>query len=71
MESISTEAALNRLVVDGMLPDREIVGWHPAIGEGFLTPSSDELIVFKGYFYHGFGSLVHPFLNSLRAYRGY
>jgi hypothetical protein len=58
MESVSIEVALNRLVVDGMLPDRETMGWRPATGEGFLTLGSDELVVFEGYFYHRFGSLV-------------
>jgi hypothetical protein len=37
MESVSTEAALNRLVVNGVLPDREIAGWCPTAGEGFST----------------------------------
>jgi hypothetical protein len=70
MESVSTEAALNRLVVDGVLPDRETAGWHLATSEGFPTPSGDELVVFEGYFYCGFGSPVHPFLNSLIDYYG-
>jgi hypothetical protein len=71
MESVSIEVTLNRLVVDGVLPDRETAGWCPATGEGFLTLGSDELVVFEGYFYHRFGYLVHPFLNSLHAHRGY
>jgi hypothetical protein len=70
MESVSTEAALNHLVVDGVLPNRETTGWRPAAGEGFSTPGSDELVVFEGFFYRGFGSPVHPFLNSLINYYG-
>jgi hypothetical protein len=70
MEFVSTEAALNRLVVDGVLPDRETAGWCPTAGEGFPTPGGDELVVFEGYFYRGFGSPVHPFMNSLIDYYG-
>jgi hypothetical protein len=70
MEYVSTKAALNHLVVDGVLPDRETIGWRPAAGEGFPTPGCDELVVFEGYFYRGFGSPVHPFLNSLINYYG-
>jgi hypothetical protein len=61
VESVSTEALLNRLVVHDVLPDREMAGWRPAAGECFPTPGGDELVVFEGYFYHGFGSPVHPF----------
>ena len=50
--SISNEAALNRLVEDGVLPDRAMVGWCPAHGESFSTPHNDELVVFEDYFYH-------------------
>jgi hypothetical protein len=70
VESMSTEVALNRLVVDGVLLDRETMGWHPAAGVGFPTPGGDELVVFEGYFYRGFGSPVHPFLSSLIDYYG-
>jgi hypothetical protein len=36
----------------------------------FPTPGGDELVVFEGYFYRGFESSVHPFLNSLIDYYG-
>jgi hypothetical protein len=70
VESVTTKAALNRLVVDGVLPDRETARWRPAAGEDFPTPGGDELVVFEGYFYRGFGSPVHPFLSSLIDYYG-
>ena len=46
VSSISNEAVLNQLVVDGVLPDRVMVGWRPARGESFPTPRGDELVVF-------------------------
>ena len=39
VSSMSNEAALNQLVVDGMLPDRVMTGWHAASGESFPTPA--------------------------------
>ena len=70
MESISNEAALNQLVVDGVLPDRVTVGWCLAPGESFPTPRGDELVVFEDYFYRGFGVPIHPFLRGLIDYYG-
>ena len=66
--SVSNKAALNQLVVDGVLLDRAMVGWHPAHDESFPTPRSDELVVFEDYFYHGFCILIHPFLYGLIEY---
>ena len=43
VQSISDEAALNALVVHGVLPDRATIGWRPAFGEEFPTPRTDEL----------------------------
>ena len=40
VSSVSNEAALNQLVVDGMLPDRVMTGWHAASGESFPTPTA-------------------------------
>jgi len=65
---VSNEAALNRLVEDGVLPDRVMAGWHLAHGESFPTPRGDELVVFEDYFYHGFGIPIHLFLHGLIDY---
>ena len=70
MESVSNEAAFNRLVVDSVLLDRVMGGWSPAHGESFPTPRGDELVVFEDYFYRGFGVLVHPFIRGLIDYYG-
>jgi len=70
VRSTSSEEVLNNLVVDGVHPDRASGGWHPAVGESFPTPHTDELVVFKDYFCHGFGFPVHPFLCGLIDYYG-
>ena len=70
MESVSNEAALNQLVVHGVLPDRVMGGWRPARGESFPTPRGDELVVFENYFYRGFGVPIHSFLHGLIDYYG-
>ena len=59
------EAELNRLVEAGVLPDRATARWRPAFGEPFRTPHTDEVVVFKDYFYCGLGFPVHPFLRDL------
>ena len=68
MSPISNEAALNQLVVDGVLLDRVTVGLRPTRGESFATPHGDELVVFEDYFYHGFVVLIYPFLHGLIEY---
>ena len=67
-QSVSDEAALNALVVDGVLPDRVTTGCRPLFGEEFPTPSTDELVVFEDYFYQGFGVPIHPLLRGLIDY---
>ena len=50
---------------DGVLPNRVMVGWHPAHDKSFPTPRGDELVVFEDYFYGGFGVPIHLGLNSI------
>ena len=59
------EVELNRLVEARVLPNRATTGWRPALGESFLTPHTDEAVVFKDYFWRGLGFHVHPFLRDL------
>ena len=66
--SISNDMALNNLVVHEVRSDRATMGWHPTAGENFPTPHSDELVVFKDYFFRGFGIPIHPFLRRLIDY---
>ena len=59
------EAKLERLVAVGVLPDRVTSGWRPASGEPFPMPNTDEVVVFKDYFWRGLGFPIHPFLRDL------
>ena len=44
--STYTEADINALVFDGVLPDQATAGWRATAGERFLTPDTDELVIF-------------------------
>lgn len=68
MKSVNDEAALNQLVVHGVLADRATAGLRLMFGESFPTPASDEMVIFEVYFYRGIGVLVHPFLSGLINY---
>ena len=59
------EAEHNRLVEAGILPNRATAGWRSALSEPFPTPHTDEMVVFKDYFWCGLGFPVHPFLRDL------
>ena len=45
------EAELNRMVTAGILLDRVTAGWRPIRGEPYLTPNTDEAVVFEDYFW--------------------
>lgn len=63
--SLSTDATLEKLVADGLMPPREIGGWRPAFVEQTPQPYDDEMVVFEEYYRHGFGNPCHPFLRDL------
>ena len=52
--SIVTEEHLRRMVKDGVLPEKEIIGWCTADGEAFPTANTGEIVVFEPFFYRGF-----------------
>lgn len=68
--SVMDQEALEKMVAYGVLPEQEVAGWRPAIGESYPTPDTDELVVFNSFYYRGFGVPVHPFLRKLIAYYG-
>lgn len=45
--STCSEEDLNGLVIEGILPDQETIGWLPAAGEELPTPHTHELIIFE------------------------
>ena len=66
--SLMGETELNEMVEASVLPGRVTARWHPADGEPYLMPHTDELVVFEDYFWCGLGLLVHPFLRDLLEY---
>ena len=48
--SLMGEMELNDMVEAGVLPNRVTTGWHPADGEPYPMPHTDELVVFEDYF---------------------
>ena len=67
VRSTITRETLEEMVFKGILQDQVTVGWHPAAGEPFPTPDTNELVVFEAYFIRGFGIPAHPFLRSFLA----
>src|SRR6266540_5855149 len=59
-----TEENLCWMVKDGVLPEKEIIGWHAANGEAFPTANTGEIVVFEPLFYCGF------FVPTNRFFRG-
>ena len=70
VHSLMGKMELNEMVEASILPNRVTAGWHPADGEPYPMPHTDELVVFENYFWHGLGLSVHPFLWDLLEYWG-
>ena len=68
--SLMREMELTEMVVVGIFPDRITAGWCPADGEPYPMPHTNEVVVFKDYFWRGLGLSVHPFLWDLLEYWG-
>ena len=66
--SLMGETELNEMVEAGVLPNHITTGWHPANGEPYSMPHTDELVVFEDYFWCGLGLPVHPFLWDMLEY---
>src|SRR5438552_17687474 len=49
--STVTEEHLRRMGKDGVLPEKEIIGWRAADGEAFPTANTGEIVVFQPFFY--------------------
>jgi len=48
--SLMRETKLNEMVEAGVLPDQVTAGWHPADGEPYPMPHTDDVVVFEYYF---------------------
>src|SRR5438105_10876638 len=63
--STVTEEHLRRMVKDGVLPAKEIIGWRAADGEAFPTANTGEIVVFEPFFYRGFSVPTNRFFRGL------
>ena len=68
VSSLMGEMELNGMVEASVLPDCVTAGWRPTDGEPYPMPHTDEVVVFKDYFWRGLGLPVHPFLWDLLQY---
>ena len=53
------------MVKDGVLPEKEIIGWRAADGEAFPTANTSEIVVFEPFFYRGFSVPTSRFFRGL------
>src|SRR5436190_11009605 len=63
--STVTEEHLHRIVKDGVLPEKEIIGWRAADREAFPTANTGEIVVFESFFYRGFSVPTSRFFRGL------
>ena len=58
------------MVIDLVLLEKNLIGWHAAAGESFPTANTDEIFVFEPFFYRGFSLPTSSFFRGLlRWYR--
>ncbi len=53
------------MVKDGVLPEKEIIGWRAVDGEAFPTANTGEIVVFESFFYRGFSVPTSRFFRGL------
>ncbi len=63
--STVTEEHLHRMVKEGVLPEKEVIGWRAAGGEAFPTANTGEIVVFESFFYRGFSVPTNRFFRGL------
>src|SRR5438105_11937111 len=63
--STVTEEHLHRMVKEGVLPEKEVIGWRAADGEAFPTANTGEIVVFEPFFYRGFSVPTNRFFRCL------
>jgi hypothetical protein len=63
--SVVDENEIRKLVVSHFLSYREVLQWHPAVGEDIPTPNTNEIVVFASFFQRRFGLPICDFLRDL------
>ncbi|RLN34157.1 putative retrotransposon protein [Panicum miliaceum] len=65
-----TDADIEVLVAQGLLPEKAISGWRSCFGEVFPSEDQTEMIVFRSFYEMGFGLPSGAFLRGLLHYYG-
>ena len=55
---------LETLVSDGLLPEKSIIQWHPALGEDRPYENTSKIIAFAPYFERGLGLPCSVFFTT-------
>ena len=63
-----SESDLDTLVSAGLLPDKSVIQWHPALGEDRPYENTGEIIAFAPYFDMGLGLPYLNFFSGLLYY---
>jgi hypothetical protein len=64
-KSMSTEATLGKLVIAGVMVEAAFSGWRTSDGESYPDPRPGEIVVFKNFYWRGFGNPCHPFSSQI------
>src|SRR5438132_4714020 len=64
------EKDLEKMVDDLVLLEKDIIRWRAASGESFPTANTNERVVFKHFFYHGFALPSSAFFRGLLHWYG-
>ena len=68
VSSKCSNSDLETLVSDGLLPEKSIIQWHPALGEDRPYENTGEIIAFAPYFELGLGLPCSAFFSGLMHY---
>lgn len=63
-----SESDLETLVSVGLLPEKSVIQWHPALGEGRPYENTGEIVAFAPYFEWGLGLPCSFFFSGLLHY---
>ena len=68
VSSKCSESDLETLVSAGLLLDKSIIQWRPALGEGRPYENTGEIVAFAPYFEQGLGLSCSAFFSGFLSY---
>ena len=63
-----SESDLETLVFVGLLPEKSVIQWRPALGENRPYENTSEIVAFAPYFERGLGLPCSGFFAGLLSY---